>query len=197
MWCVPTPAVLFHQSSQASAVGGEKRLKKEGRKMTSVAILVICGSIQLLCALTSLLTNLRSNEEKIVKAFDLDFVAIFLYTTNGILLLNLAGRKKNLWWVPLLANISTVLSLLAAGGLVVMALLAIQNHPPHYEAIVLFANSLLMLFASLASTKTVCALWFCTGGDREDIDVEALVNLHVLIDDNDGVELNKNIYRSK
>ena len=167
--------------------------------MTSVAILVICGSLQLLCALSSLLLNLRSNEEKIVKAFDLDFVAIFLYATNGILLLSLIQRKKNMWWVSLslLANISTVLSLIAAGVLLVMALLAIQNPPPHYEAIVLFANSLLMLFASLASTKTVCALWFCTGGDREDIDVEALVNLHVLIEDNVGVELNKNIYRSK
>ena len=162
--------------------------------MTSVTILVICGSLQLLCALSSLLLNLRSNEEKNVKAFDLDFVAIFLYATNGILLLSLIQRKKNMWWIPLLANISTVLSLIATGVLVVMALLASQSHPPHYEAIVLFANSLLMLFATLVSTKTVCALWFCTG-DTEDI--EALVNLHVLIDDNDGVEINKNICRSK
>ena len=161
--------------------------------MTSVAIL------QLFCDLSSLLLNLRSNEEKNVKAFDLDFVAIFLYATNGILLLSLIQRKKNMWLVPLplLANISTVLSLIAAGVLVVMALLAIQNHPPRFEALVLLANSLLMLIVTLVSTKTVCALWFCTGGDREDVDVEALVNLHVLIDDNDRVELNKNIYCSK
>ena len=166
--------------------------------MTSAAILAICGSLKLICALSSLLINLRSNEEKIVNAFDLDFVAIFLYATNGILLLSLIQRKKKMWWLPLplLANISTVLSLLAAGGLVVMALLAIQNHPPHYEALVLFANSLFMLIATLVSTKTVCALWFCSR-DREDIDVEALVNLHVLIDDNDGVGINKNICRSK
>ena len=165
--------------------------------MTSVAILVICGSLQLLCALSSLLINLRSNEEKIMNAFDLDFVAIFMYAINGILLLSLIQRKKNMWWViPLLANISTAISLLAAGVLVVMALLAIQNHPPRFEGLVLLANSLLMLIVTLVSTKTVCALWFCSG-DRDDMDVEALVNLHVLIDDNDGVEHNKIIYRSK
>ena len=51
-----------------------------------------------------------------------------------MLLLSLIQRKKNMWWVPLLANISTVLSLIATGVLVVMALLASQSHPPHYEA---------------------------------------------------------------
>ena len=103
--------------------------------MTSVANLVICGSLQLLCALSSLLINLRScNEEKIVKAFDLNFVAIFLYATNGILLLSLIQRKKKMWWLPLplLANISTVISPIAAGVLVVMALLAIQSHPSRF-----------------------------------------------------------------
>ena len=153
--------------------------------MTPISIFVKCGFVQMLCALSFLLFKIFGKDTNAGTAGTFAFIAIGLYAITGTLLLCLSSHPKNLFLI-LSANISTLLSLNGASGLTVFALVTIFSDPYYnqrvnQQAIALLVNSLVMLFATLASTAKICRLWFCSS----DAATDSLTNLHVTVRDND------------
>ena len=152
--------------------------------MKAVSILVKCGIVQMLCAVSFLLFKIFASNT----AGTFGVIAIVLYAITGTTLLCLSCHPKNLFLV-LSANIFTLLALLGASGLSVIAGVTIHYDPTHnnqkvnQQAIVLLVNSLVMLSATLASTSKICWLWFCTSDAGSD---SSLTNLHVRVRDNGG-----------
>ena len=137
--------------------------------MKAVSILVKCGTVQMLCAVSFLLFKIFASNT----AGTFGVIAIVLYAITGTTLLCLSCHPKNLFLV-LSANIFTLLALLGASGLTVIAVVTIHYDPTHnnqqvnQQAIVLLVNSLVMLSATLASTSKICWLWFCTSDTATD-----------------------------
>jgi len=158
--------------------------------MDSVSTLVKCGFVQMCCAVSFLLFKILGNnvttrnyketlhlryqdqrwshfQSRVTSVIPMDYVdvaAIALYAVTGVLVLCLGSRTKNLCLI-LSVNISTLLSLLAASGLTIFALVAILGgHPPNLllRAIFVLLNSLVMLLATMASTMEIWRISFCS-----------------------------------
>jgi len=163
--------------------------------MESRSTLIKCGFVQLCCALSFVLFKILGNNvtynykemlhrryqdhrgyhfqstTTVIPIVHVDVAAIVLYALTGLLLLCLSSRTKNLCLV-LSVNFATLLSLVAASGLAVFALLAILSSGEQplipLVAIVVLCNSLVMLLATIASTMEIWRISFCSSNSSMD-----------------------------
>jgi len=163
--------------------------------MESISTLVKCGFVQLCCAVSFLLFKILGNnvtftynyKETFHRQYQdhrgyhfqsrattsgitvhVDVAAIVLYALTGLLLLCLSSRTKNLCLV-LSVNLATLLSLIAASGLAVIALLVILTSGELtsilLRAIFVLCNSLVLLLVTIASTREIWRISCCSSSN--------------------------------